>query len=125
MFPQPEQAQEAAANLAADQMQSAQLRDTAKQLAKALQEAPPLDDGGKVIEVPGNSASPEVIAKLRAMGVQVHIANRKKRRRIRAQQRRGAAPLPHARVFADGHAEPNHKRRQRNKAKAERRRRRK
>lgn len=97
----------------------------ARHLAAAIEEDGEGESNeGKIIEVPGNAASPEVIEKLRSMGVTVQIANRRKRRGIRARQRKGKPGLPPPKVYADGLADPEYKRKQRNKAKAARRKRR-
>lgn len=94
----------------------------ARHIAQAVENTPAVESNeGKVIEIPGDSATPEVIAKLKAMGVEVLIANRKKRRGIRSRQRAKTKPSRTPKVFADGHADRGYKRKQRNKAKAERR----
>lgn len=94
----------------------------ARHIAQAVENTPAAHPNeGKVIEIPGDSATPEVVAQLRSMGVEVLIANRKKRRGIRARQRSNTEPLKTPKVFADGHADPEYRRKQRNKAKAERR----
>ncbi len=99
------------------------LRDTARQLGKAIEDTPIQPDGGKTVDVRGD-LDPKTIAKLRLMGVTVTVHNRKKRRGIAADRRRASkhepSPSP-ARVFVD--AEQELRRRERNQRKSQNRKR--